>query len=172
MAPVRGTVCTREMSNVAGAGREIDEEDVELAPFDLLQELADDLVEHGATHDERLVAGGDESDGDDFDAVREVGLDLIVGEDAGLLRGAHHEGNVGPVDVRVDESGAIAELGEGDGEIDGEGGFADAAFAGADGDDGFDSGKRGGGRGGGGVGHEFRVQGTGCRGQGTGIREQ
>ena len=96
--------------DVAGAGREIDEEDVELAPFHLLEELADDLVEHGAAHDERLVAGRDESDGDDFDAVGDVGLDLIVGEDAGLLRGADHERDVGSVDVGVNEAGAMAEL--------------------------------------------------------------
>jgi hypothetical protein len=76
--------------------------------------------------------------------VGEVGLDLVIGEDAGLLGGAHHERDVRAVDVGVDEAGAIAELDEGDGEIDGEGGFANAAFAGSDSDDGFDSGKRGG----------------------------
>ncbi len=115
--------------DVAGAGGEIDEEDVELAPLDLLEELADDLVEHGAAHDERLVAGREESDGDDFDAVGEVGLDLIVGEHARLARGAQHERDVGAVDVGVDEAGAMAELRERDGEIDGERGFADAALS-------------------------------------------
>ena len=64
--------------------------------------------------------------------------------DAGLLGRAHHERDVGAVDVGVDEADALAELRERDGEVDGEGGFADAAFAGTDGDDGFDSGKGGG----------------------------
>jgi len=153
--------------DVAGAGGEIDEEDVELAPFNLLEELADDLVKHGATHDEGLVAGRDEADGDDLDAVRDVGLDLIVGQDGGLAGGAEHEGDIGSVDVGVNEAGAMAEFGEGDGEVDGEGGFADAAFAGSDGNDGFDAGERCGGRRSRVVGHEFRVpenreQGTGC----------
>ncbi len=155
--------------DVAGAGREVDEEDVEVAPFHLLQKLADDLVKHGAAHDEGLVAGGDESDGDDFDAVGEVGLDLVVGEDAGLLRSAHHERDVGAVDVGVDEADAMAELSERDGEVDGEGGFADAALAGSDGDDGFDSGERGGGRRCGVVSHKFRVN-AGSRQQATGNR--
>ena len=121
--------------DVAGAGRQIDDEVVEFAPFDLLQKLADDLVEHGAAHDQGLVAGRDVADGDGFDAVRVVGLDLVVGADARRLRGAHHERDVGSVDVGVDEADALAEFGERDGEVDGDGGFADSAFAGTDGDD-------------------------------------
>jgi hypothetical protein len=56
-----------------------------------------------------LSPGRDEADGDDFDSVREVGLDLIIGEDAGLLGGAHHERDVGAVDVGIDEADALAE---------------------------------------------------------------
>ncbi len=126
---------------VAGAWREVDEEVVELAPGDLLEELADDLVEHGAAHDHGLVAGRDEADGDELDAVGGDGLHEVVGDDGGLAGGAEHGGDVGAVDVGVDEADAVAELGERDGEIDGDGGFADAAFAGADGDDVLDAGK-------------------------------
>ena len=127
--------------DVAGAGRQIDEEEVELAPGHLLEELADDLVEHGAAHDHGLVAGGDEADGDELDAVRVDGSIMVVVEDGGLARGAEHDGHVGAVDVGIDEADVVAELCERDGEIDGEGGFADAAFAGADGDDVLDAGE-------------------------------
>ena len=72
--------------HVAGAGRQIDDEVVEFAPVHLLQKLADDLVEHGSAHDHGLVAGRDVADGDGLDAVRVVGLDLVVRRDARRLR--------------------------------------------------------------------------------------
>ncbi len=130
--------------DIAGAGGQVDEEDVELTPLHLLQELADDLVEHGAAHDQGLVAGGDEADGDDFDPVRQVGLDLVVGPNGGLARGAEHQRHIGAVDVGVNEADAIAQFRQSDGEIDRQRGLADAAFAGSDGDDGLDSGESGG----------------------------
>ena len=71
--------------HVAGAGRQIDDEVIELAPLHLLQELADDLVQHGAAHHHGLVAGRDVADGDGLDAVGDVGLNLVVGADARLL---------------------------------------------------------------------------------------
>jgi|GEM_PF-6595278 len=56
---------------------------------------------------------------------------------------------------RVDEADAVAEFGERDGEVDGDGGLAYAALAGADGDDVADAaeGERSGGHGCMGVGH-------------------
>ncbi len=55
--------------DIAGARRQIDDEEVELAPLDLLQELSDDLVQHGAAHDHGLVAGRDQADRDELHAV-------------------------------------------------------------------------------------------------------
>jgi len=83
------------------------------------------LVEHGPAHHERLVAGRDVADGDGLDAVGEVGLDAVAGKDFGLLGRAHHERDVGAVDVGVDEADALAEAGEGNGQVDGDGGLAD-----------------------------------------------
>jgi hypothetical protein len=144
--------------DVTGAGRQIDEEYVELAPFHLLEELADDLVEHGSAHDEGLVPRRDESYGDDLNAVGDVGLDLVVRKDGRLAGTAHHEGDIGSINVGVDEADAVAELGESDGEINGKCGFADAAFAGSDSNDGFDAREGGGRRRSWVVGHGFRVQ--------------
>ena len=74
--------------------------------------------------------------------MRVVGLDLVVRADARRLRGAHHQRDVGAVDVGVDQSDALSELGERDGQVDGDRGFADPALTGSDGDDLGDSGKR------------------------------
>ena len=65
-------------------------------------------MEHGSAHDQRLIAGRDVADGDGFDAVGQVGLDYVAGTHFGLLRGAHHEGNIGAVDVSVDQADALA----------------------------------------------------------------
>ena len=127
--------------HIAGAGGQIDDEVVEFAPIDLLQKLANDLVQHGTAHHHGLVARRDVADGDGLDAVRQVGLDLVVRADHGLLRRAHHRGDIGAVDVCVDQADALAQLGEGDGEVDGDGGFADAAFAGTNSDDLGDAGQ-------------------------------
>ena len=139
--------CKRDRLNqrddhVTGAGRQIDDEVIELAPFDLLQELADDLVQHRSTHHEWLVARRDVADGDGLDAVRVVGLDLVISANTGRLRRAHHQWDIGSVDIGVDEADAVAELGKRDGEVDSDGGFADAAFAGSDGNNFRYAGKR------------------------------
>ena len=127
--------------HVAGARRQIDDEVIEFAPIHLLQELADDLVQHGSAHDQGLVAGRDVADGDGLDAVRQIGFDAVAGADLGLLGRAHHERNIGAVDVGVDEADALSEPGEGNGQVDGDGGFADAALAGTDCDDLGDAGQ-------------------------------
>ena len=60
--------------------------------------------------------------------------------DRGLAR-AEHQGNVGAVDVGVEQPDFVAHARERDGEIDGQRGLADAAFAGPDGDDAVDAGQ-------------------------------
>ena len=71
--------------HVAGARRQIDNEVIELAPVHLLQELPDDLVQHGPAHHQRLVAGRDVADGDRLEAVGQVGLDNVARAHRGLL---------------------------------------------------------------------------------------
>ncbi len=83
----------------------------------------------------------------------EVGDDDVAGADGGLLGGAHHERDVGAVDVRVDEADALTEAREGDGEVDGDGGLSDSALAGTYGNDLGDAGDGEGGGHIGGVGH-------------------
>jgi hypothetical protein len=56
------------------------------------------------------------------------GNDLVV-EHPGLALGAHHERHVGTVHVHVDEADTMALLLEGQGQVDGHGGLANASFA-------------------------------------------
>ena len=55
---------------------------------------------------------------------------------------AEHDRHVGPVDVAVDDADAAAQLRQRDGQVHRDGGLADAALAGADGDDVADAGDR------------------------------
>jgi hypothetical protein len=70
------------------------------------------------------------------------GLDEVAVEDGGLAVDAEHGGDVGAVDVGVDEADLVAEARERDGEVDRHGGLADAALAATDCNDMFDSAKR------------------------------
>src|SRR5262249_35785603 len=125
----------------------VDDQVVELAPFDQTEKLTNDLVQHGAAPDDGLVAGIEKSDGDDFEAEGFERLDAIFADHARLSVDAEHERDVGAVGVGVEQYDLMAEFDQRDGEIDRECGLADPAFAGTDGDDGIDAGKglRGGG---------------------------
>jgi len=65
---------------------------------------------------------------------------LFVFADGGLLIDSHHEWNAWSIDVAVQQPYFLAKLPQGAGEVDGEGGLADAAFAAGDGDDSLNAG--------------------------------
>ena len=134
-APVSGTVCTRDMTTSPVPGGRSTSRKSKLAPLHLLQKLANDLVQHRAAHDQRLIAGGNESDRNKFDPMGHQGLDLVVLEHPRLLADAHHERNVGSIDVRVDETDAKAHLDQCRGQIDSERGLAHSTFTRTDSDD-------------------------------------
>ena len=77
-----------------------------------------------------------------FKAVGADGDDLAFALNFGLLAGAEHERDVRAIDVSVEQADAVAHLAERESEIDGQRGFADSTFAGADGDDGTDARER------------------------------
>ena len=121
--------------HVAGAGRQIDDEVVELSPGHAPEELLDDAVQHGTAPHQRLVSGIQIADRDGANAVALGGNDAVVGSQLGLAACAQHQRNVGAVDVGVEQSDLEAEARQSQREIDGESGFADSALAGADGND-------------------------------------
>ena len=99
-------------------------------------------MQHGAAPDQRLVARIQKSDRDHFEAVGFERLNAVVAEHLGLRVDAQHQGNVGAVNVGVEQADFVSQLGQNDREIDGERGLAHAAFAGTDGDDGAHTGQR------------------------------
>jgi len=135
--------------DVAGAGREVEDEDVELAPGDLLEELLGVAIGERATNDDGGIVTEEKSHRHEFESVGFDGNDAVLGVGVGLLVGdAEHEGNGRAIEVAIEKADLEALLGECDGEVAGDGGLAHAAFSGADGDDAFDS-REGSGAGGG-----------------------
>src|ERR1700677_739139 len=99
--------CLHERDDyVPGTRRQIDQQKIKFAPLHLLQELADDLVQHGAAHDHRLIARGDKPNRNELDAMRHEGFNPVVFEHPRLLADAHHEWNVGAIDVSINEPDA------------------------------------------------------------------
>ena len=67
--------------DVAGAGRQVDEQEVELAPVDVLEELRERLVEHRPAPDDGGVLLDEEADRHDLHAVGLQRDDLALGRD-------------------------------------------------------------------------------------------
>jgi hypothetical protein len=127
---------------VAGARRQIDDEVVELSPFDLRKELADDGVQHGAAPNQRLIAGIKEADRNHAQAVTLWGQDAVLADDVRLLLGAEHERHVGAVNIGIEQSDLVAHARQSNRQINGERGLAYATLSRADSDDGIDAGQR------------------------------
>ncbi len=127
--------------HVAGSGRQIDNQIIELAPIDAAQELLNHAVQHGPAPDQRLVAGIQEAHGHDAHAVFFERLDALA-DGVRLGADAHHERHVGTVDIGVEQAHFVAQARQRDGQIHRNGGFSDAAFARSDGDQILDAGDR------------------------------
>jgi hypothetical protein len=131
----RDALREREL-DVAGAGRHVDDQVVELAPVGVAQQLGERLGDHRATPDHRLLLLDQESDRDDLDAVSLERLDApTVATDGPLALQAHHARLAGAVDVGVEQADLGALERQGQREVDCGGGLADPALAGSDRDD-------------------------------------
>ena len=97
--------------DVAGAGREVDQQVVQVGPLGVVQEqLLEGAVGHRAAPDEGLVLLDERADGDGVDAVDVVREDLVAADARGDALDAEHGGHGRAVDVAVHE----ADLGAGD----------------------------------------------------------
>ena len=67
--------------DVAGARRQVDEQEVQLAPLDVLEELGEGLVEHRPAPDDGAVLLDEEADRHDLHAVALQRHDLALGRD-------------------------------------------------------------------------------------------
>lgn len=114
--------------DVAGAGRQVHEEDVEVAPVDVGQELLQRPVEHRPAPHDGGVALGEHADGDDLHAVG-VGRHDHLLDLGGTAGDAEHAGHRVAVDVGVDHADLAALGRHRRGEVDRHRGLADAALA-------------------------------------------
>ena len=130
--------------DVAGAGRQVDQQVVELAPVHVLEELADRLVQHRPAPGDRLVLLVEEElDRDRLDAAGGVERqDLALGRHhRAAVHAEHARDRVAP-HVGVERGGRVALGLERRGQVGGDRGLADAALAGADADHVLDGGQR------------------------------
>ena len=123
--------------DVARSGRQVREQEVQLAPARLVNHLAQGVDCHGAAPQQRVGGFDEEADGHQLDALC-LGRDNLV--DAVLLHGvgqvafdAEHLGLRGAVDVGIEHADAVAHVAQRHGEVGREGRLADAALARGDG---------------------------------------
>ena len=89
--------------DVAGAGRHVDDEQVELAPVDVLQELLERAVEHRPAPHQRLVVVDEEADRHQLQVVRDRRDHQLVDEHRLLVDPEHLRDRVA-VDVGVEDA--------------------------------------------------------------------
>ena len=141
--------------DVAGPGREVDHEHVELAPDDVPQKLGHELRHHRSAPDDRRVLADEHPHRDRADAVPLDRHELPALARADLRVDAEHERHARAVDVGIEEPDGRTERAEREREVGGDRGLADAALPARHGDDVGDAGdglrtartrRRGGGR--------------------------
>ncbi len=124
--------------DIAGAGRQVDDQDVErivlAAPPDLVDHLAHRGGHHGAAPDHRPALLDDEADRHDAKTERLQRDQLAVLEDR-LGVEAQHARRGRPIDIGVEQAHAQSKSRESAGEVHRDGGLADAALAAGDRDD-------------------------------------
>ena len=143
--PVERKAAGDELLQVGGAGRQVDDEVVERTPVDSVDEAVEEQLHHRCRHRDRLVLGDQELRRHDLDAVARNGLRALLHErrvapDIDALGGmaareAHHQREIGTVDVRVEQTDALFPLGQREGEVEAHCRLPDAALAADDGDD-------------------------------------
>src|SRR5215472_4226824 len=96
----------RQLS-VARAGRQVDDQLVELAPRDVLEKLLDRFHHHWSAPDDGLVHVHEEPERHDLHAVALDRHDLVRLVDVGLFVDAHHHLLGRAIDVRIHEPDAM-----------------------------------------------------------------
>ena len=120
--------------DVAGAGRHVHEERVELAPVDVREELLERAVEHRpAPHDGRVVLE-EEADRHELEVPANGRHDHLVDDDRALADAEHVRDRMA-VDVRVEDPRTVAEGRERGGQVRRQGRLADAALSARDRED-------------------------------------
>ena len=103
-APVSGTRCDERELDVAGAGRHVDDQVVEVAPVGLAQQLLERLRDHRPAPDHRLVGLDQEADRHHLHAVAIIGSIVLPSLRLGPAGDAHHRRLARAVDVGVEQA--------------------------------------------------------------------
>ena len=122
--------------DVAGSRREVDQQEVELPPGDVLEELLERLVQHRPAPDDRGVLLDEEADRHHADAAGRKRDDLAFRRDRGALgaEAQHPRDRVAP-HVGVEHADAAALGAQRRREVGGQRRLPDAALSGSDADD-------------------------------------
>ena len=122
--------------DVAGAGRHVDHEVVEIAPVRVAEQLGQRLRDHRSAPHHRLLGIDEEADRHGREPMRHERLDAFAVRRCGpLTREAQHDGLARPVDVGIEQPDPRALPHPGERKVCCDGGLADAAFARGDGHD-------------------------------------
>ena len=98
-------------------------------------------MQHRPAPNKRFVAGIQETNRNDLEAMNFERRNAIVATDLRLPAKAKHEGNVGAVYVSVQQSDSVSELCQDNCQIDGKRRLSHAALTRADSDDGIHAGQ-------------------------------
>ena len=126
--------------DVAGAGRHVDDEVIEVTPVGVLQQLLQRLRHHRAAPDHRRVDVDQKADRHRLQPVRFERLQRLAVPGLGTARDAEHHRLRRSVDVGIEHADLRALRGERQREIDGGGRLADTTLAARDRDDVLDAG--------------------------------
>ena len=128
--------------HITRPGGKINDQIIELAPFDLAQELPNDRVQHRPAPDQRLVSGIEQADGNCFQPVYRERLDAILTQHSRLRAGAQHQRHVRTINISVKQPDLISKLRQSKRKIHRQRGLAHPSLAGSDGNNRFNSGQR------------------------------
>ena len=122
-------LCQRQLS-VTSAGRQVEDEVVELAPGDLSDQHLEVLRHHRPAQDGGVVVVAEQPHGHRLDAMAFTGhhTSVLGTEWSAGEREAEHAGHAGPVQVGVDETHAQTTTGQRDRQVDSHRRLADAAL--------------------------------------------
>ena len=116
---------------IAGAGRAVNDQVVQIVPLHVLQELPDDAHLHRPAPDDRLIRPREqEPDGHDPQRSQLHGHQRIVATLYPDALQVKHSGDAGAMDVRVQQPHGSAREGQSGGKVDGDRALADAPLAG------------------------------------------
>ncbi|MCW0460321.1 hypothetical protein NB717_001389 [Xanthomonas sacchari] len=129
--------------DVAGAGRQVDQQVVQVVPQGIGEQLCERRGRHRTAPDHRRVLVHQQPDRHRLDAEGAHRLDALVVRTVRAPAQAEHGRHAGAVDVGIQHADARALALQGQGQVHGSGGLAHPALAGADGDDVADARVRG-----------------------------